>query len=198
METLTMHYEIKEESLVNGELTEVFLNNTEASFGKMILDFIKLGNVITILKYFANRGNVEVEKEVIGVDTETGEQTKLIEKTIVESYSYTAIIELLRTNIGTKQEKCERNSKSGNLQIIDGKIVIPTNISTKAQTNTETVVIIEHEAKIPPEDKKAYDELELQKQKEEAEKLIADAKKEEKKNKKIPTDTVINNTNNNK
>jgi hypothetical protein len=196
METLTMHYEIKEESLVNGELTEVFLNNTEASFGKMILDFIKLGNVITILKYFANRGNVEVEKEVIGIDTETGEQTKLIEKTIVESYSYTAIIELLRTNIGTKQEKCTRNSKSGNLQIIDGKIVIPTNISTKAQSNTETVAIIEHEAKIPPEDKKAYDELELQKQKEEAEKLIADAKKEEKKNKKITKDIVINNTNN--
>lgn len=135
MKTLSMDYEIKEKDKKDGLLDEVFKNNAEASFGKMIMDFVKQGNELIIKKVINGEVVTEVEEDVEAVDSVTGETTIVKEKIKKDAYNCTALVQVISREIKGKKT-CTRTDDvrlkfDKNQVVIQPKIEFTPEVLTK-------------------------------------------------------------------
>ena len=102
MNTLSQNFIIGESDKDNGNLKDSSKNNFEASFGKLILDFVKEGHSIKIESFATSEQDVEFEEELIVVD-ENGKEKKVIDRVKKPCYNCTALIHVLRKKINGKK-----------------------------------------------------------------------------------------------
>lgn len=105
MQTVVYNFEIKDADKENDKLKDSSKANYEASFGKLIMDFIKEGKTVKLSDFTTREADVNFKEKVEAVDEETGE-TEVLEK-IVKKPCYVCSIKmhLLKEKINGKN-KC--------------------------------------------------------------------------------------------
>lgn len=112
MKTLSQNFIIEESHKDgDGNLTQANKNNFEASFGKLILDFISEGYTVRLSNFKTSEQDVTFEEDVVAVDGETGKESIVKEKVVKPCYNCTCLIHVIGKKEGTKN-KCLNNMGS--------------------------------------------------------------------------------------
>lgn len=120
MATLSINFEIKESNKTDGVLTDDFKNNSMATFGKLLMDYLMEGNEIRLSKASTQETVETIEVDGIVIDDETGEETTVKQKKETEVYNITVNIQVEKV-IVNGHKKCVKR-KNPIISVSDGKI----------------------------------------------------------------------------